>query len=35
VGKKCAPADAIGITAEDIAVLCARDQTGNLIWQII
>jgi hypothetical protein len=35
VGKQCAPQDAIGLTAEDIAVLCGRDRDGNLIWQII
>jgi hypothetical protein len=35
VGKECAPEDAIGSTADDFAVLCARDRGGNLIWQII
>jgi hypothetical protein len=35
VGKECAPEDAVGSTAEDVAVLCARDRGGNLIWQII
>ena len=35
VGKPCDPEGADGVTADDVAVRCLRDDSGDLVWQII
>jgi hypothetical protein len=34
VGTACAPAGALGATADGTTVRCVRDQGGALLWQV-